>query len=79
MSTYAPHRNVPICSIFCTYLLAALHVQTDGIDPQAQAQAQAQAQVQVQAMAQAQARDQAQERAQLCRLPVLIYNIKNQI
>ena len=68
MSTYVPHWNVPICSIFCTYLLTALHMYTSGIDPQAQAQVQDQAR----AKAQAQAQDQAQAPDQLCRLPVLI-------
>ena len=43
MNTYVPHRNNLMCSIFCTYLLAALHMLTSGIDPQSQAQVQAQA------------------------------------
>ena len=80
MSTYAPHRNVLMCFIFCTFLLVALHMQTSGIDPQDQAQVQAQAQArdqardQAQAQAQVQAQDQAQAQAQdqVCRLPVLI-------
>ena len=68
MSTYVPHLNVPMCSIFCTYLLAALHMQTASIDSQAQAQVKAQDQAQAQAQAQA----WAQSPAQVCRLPVLI-------
>ena len=81
MSTYAPHWNVPMCSIFCTYLLAALHMQTAGIDPQAQVQAQARVraqawdQVQARAQVQAQAQAQAQAPDQVCRLPVLIVYI----
>ena len=71
MSTYIPHQNVPMCSILYTYLLAALHMYTDGIDPQAQAQVQ----VQAKARAQAQAWDQAP--AQVCRLPVLITPLRN--
>ena len=79
MSTYAPHQNVPMWSIFCTYLIMALHMQTAGINPQAQAQAQAQVQAQAWAQAQDLAQDQSQARAQapdqVCRLPVLIkYN-----
>ena len=67
-----------MCSLFCTCLLAAFHMQTAGIDPKAQAQVQAQAQVWAQARAQAQARVQVQAQAQaqapdqVCRLPVLI-------
>ena len=64
MSTYAPHQNVPMCYIFYTCLLAALHLQTVGVDPQAQAQIQAQARVRAQA--------RAQNPDQVCRLPVLI-------
>ena len=72
-----------MCSILCTYLLAALHMYTTGFDPQAQAQVKAQARVRAQARAQAwarvlyQAQAQAQSPAQVCRLPVLFTPLRN--
>ena len=68
-----------MCYIFYTYLLAALHMYTAGIDPQVQAQARvlAQAWAQDQDRARVLAQDQAQALAQVFRLPVLITPLRN--